>query len=248
MCASKKPWSTGVYFLSAGVERQLPRHASNTPVQVAAEETPDGHVFLAETLVRAGKIPEAVVHYERASLLYDDARERAAALAAAARLHVESGGVDAAVEAYSRVLAAQPGAHSPEAGDAHVLLAARRLAEGGRLDVLAAVAHLRKAARAAPSLAAAHVLLADGYRDLGRPDLAARALERATEYQPRDAGGLAQLAGTAAEINPSPWLQRASIRPGSSMDRRRASRVGLQLASRPRTSRIGRDATENMKR
>ena len=53
---------------------------------VAVEETPDGHVFLAETLVRVKRLREAVAHYERAAALYDDPRERAAALASAARL------------------------------------------------------------------------------------------------------------------------------------------------------------------
>ena len=46
------------------------------------------------------------------------------------------------------------------------------------------------------------------------------------------------------EINPSTWLQRASTRPISSMNPRRASRVGLQLSSRPKTSGIGRDLAE----
>ena len=49
---------------------------------------------------------------------------------------------------------------------------------------------------------------------------------------------------TGAEINPSTWLQRASTRPVSSMNPRRASRVDLQLSPRPRMSRIGRDAAE----
>ena len=39
------------------------------------------------------------------------------------------------------------------------------------------------------------------------------------------------------EINPSTWLQCASIRPVLSMNPRRASRVGLQPSSRPKRVR-----------
>ena len=46
-----------------------------------------------------------------------------------------------------------------------------------------------------------------------------------------------------AEINPSTW-QCASRRPVSSMNPRRASRLGLQLSSRPRMNGIGRDTAE----
>ena len=82
---------------------------------VAVEETPDGHVFLAETLVRVKRLREAVAHYERAAALYDDPRERAAALASAARLHVERGSVERAVSAYARVLKLGANATKPDA-------------------------------------------------------------------------------------------------------------------------------------
>ncbi|KAH8055577.1 hypothetical protein JL722_7914 [Aureococcus anophagefferens] len=112
----------------------------------AGAETPDGHVFLAETLVRVARVPDAIAHYERAAALYDDARERVAALASAARLHVERGSAAEAVAAYI-----------------------------------------------APTLAAAHLLLADGYRDLGLPEHAIESLRSVVKYRPRDAAGLSGL-------------------------------------------------------
>ena len=48
----------------------------------------------------------------------------------------------------------------------------------------------------------------------------------------------------SVETKGSTWLQRASARLVSPSIPRRASRVGLQLSPRPRTSRIGRDAAE----
>jgi tetratricopeptide (TPR) repeat protein len=47
---------------------------------VRADETADGRVFLADTLVRVGRAGDAVAHYQRAADLYDDEREKAAAL------------------------------------------------------------------------------------------------------------------------------------------------------------------------
>ena len=173
---------------------------------VAVEETPDGHVFLAETLVRVKRLREAVAHYERAAALYDDPRERAAALASAARLHVERGSVERAVSAYARVLKLGANATKPDAtraadaADAHVLLAARLLAGGTRRHVKAAAAHLRRAVARAPGLAAAHALLADAYRDLARPGPAAKALEKVVARRPRDAAALAALGGARLEL------------------------------------------------
>ena len=56
--------------------------------------------------------------------------------------------------------------------------------------------------------------------DLGKPKKVLEAIDR-------------------VEIKGSTWLQRASIRPLLTTIPRRASSVGLQLPSRPRTSKIG---------
>ena len=167
---------------------------------VDAEETPDGHVFLAETLVRVARVPDAIAHYERAAALYDDARERVAALASAARLHVERGSAAEAVAAYVRVLELDPGLRSPEVADAHVQLAAYSLGAGSRGGLYAAVGHLRRATEIAPTLAAAHLLLADGYRDLGLPEHAIESLRSVVKYRPRDAAGLSGLGAAHLEL------------------------------------------------
>ncbi|KAH8069989.1 hypothetical protein JL721_5532 [Aureococcus anophagefferens] len=122
---------------------------------VDAEETPDGHVFLAETLVRVARVPDAIAHYERAAALYDDARER---------------------------------------------LAAYSLGAGSRGGLYAAVGHLRRATEIAPTLAAAHLLLADGYRDLGLPEHAIESLRSVVKYRPRDAAGLSGLGAAHLEL------------------------------------------------
>ncbi|KAH8086251.1 hypothetical protein JL720_7456 [Aureococcus anophagefferens] len=136
---------------------------------VDAEETPDGHVFLAETLVRVARVPDAIAHYERAAALYDDARERL-----------------------------DPGLRSPEVADAHVQLAAYSLGAGSRGGL-----YDRRpppATEIALTLAAAHLLLADGYRDLGLPEHAIESLRSVVKYRPRDAAGLSGLGAAHLEL------------------------------------------------
>ncbi|KAH8051666.1 hypothetical protein JL720_15050 [Aureococcus anophagefferens] len=132
-----------------------------------------------------------------ASPLFSTATRRRAS---AARLHVERGSAAEAVAAYVRVLELDPGLRSPEVADAHVQLAAYSLGAGSRGGLYAAVGHLRRATEIAPTLAAAHLLLADGYRDLGLPEHAIESLRSVVKYRPRDAAGLSGLGAAHLEL------------------------------------------------
>ncbi|KAH8047113.1 hypothetical protein JL722_13270 [Aureococcus anophagefferens] len=161
---------------------------------VDAEETPDGHVFLAETLVRVARVPDAIAHYERAAALYDDARERVAALAGRGSI---AGAQRRGRRAHVRVLELDPGLRSPEVADAHVQLAAYSLGAGSRGGLYAPATS--GATEIAPTLAA-HLLLADGYRDLGLPEHAIESLRSVVKYRPRDAAGLSGLGAAHLEL------------------------------------------------
>ena len=73
-------------------------------MQVNAEETADGHVFLAETLVRSGRHEDAVRSFKRAAALYSDgSSDKVAAWAHVGKLQAELGRTQLSLDAYRKV-------------------------------------------------------------------------------------------------------------------------------------------------
>mmetsp|Transcript_2352 Transcript_2352/g.3304 ORF Transcript_2352/g.3304 Transcript_2352/m.3304 type:complete len:576 (+) Transcript_2352:40-1767(+) len=157
---------------------------------VNAEETADGHVYLAETLVRVDRTEEAIRHYSRATEMYSDDQEKVASLVNIGKLQAELGRPEMAVQSYQMVLDLQPGVETPEIADAHLQVAVSLL-ESQRYEE--AVTHLETATSIVPTLAPAHLLLANAYRDMGLPEKAIARYKKVIKYRPRDTAGLSAL-------------------------------------------------------
>mmetsp|Transcript_37039 Transcript_37039/g.99870 ORF Transcript_37039/g.99870 Transcript_37039/m.99870 type:complete len:558 (-) Transcript_37039:5-1678(-) len=164
---------------------------------VNAEETADGHVFLAETLVRVSRAEDAIKHYKRAVDMYSDEREKMSALVSIGKLQTDIGRLDLAVLSYREVLDMQPGVETPEIADAHMQVAISLLDSQQYHE---AVTHLETATAIVPTLAAAHLLLANSFRDMGQPEKAIARYKKVIKYRPRDFNGLSAMGFTHHEL------------------------------------------------
>mmetsp|Transcript_37029 Transcript_37029/g.99845 ORF Transcript_37029/g.99845 Transcript_37029/m.99845 type:complete len:132 (-) Transcript_37029:369-764(-) len=97
--------------------------------------------------------------------MYSDEREKMSALVSIGKLQTDIGRLDLAVLSYREVLDMQPGVETPEIADAHMQVAISLLDSQQYHE---AVTHLETATAIVPTLAAAHLLLANSFRDMVR--------------------------------------------------------------------------------
>lgn len=166
---------------------------------LTVEETPDGHLHLADSLARLSRPDEAVQHYHRAVDLYTNDKDKIETLVTIGKLHSSLGRADLALQSYGEVLKLQPETETPEVADAHYRVAVSLLDTNAH-KYSEAIAHLEAATSISPTLASAHLLLANCLRHAGHPEKALTRYKKAIKYRPRDFQGLLAMASTHHEL------------------------------------------------
>eukprot|EP00636_Phaeomonas_parva_P014656 CAMPEP_0118880728 /NCGR_PEP_ID=MMETSP1163-20130328/20248_1 /TAXON_ID=124430 /ORGANISM="Phaeomonas parva, Strain CCMP2877" /LENGTH=647 /DNA_ID=CAMNT_0006817245 /DNA_START=138 /DNA_END=2081 /DNA_ORIENTATION=- len=162
---------------------------------VALEETPEGHLYLAETLAHPdlNRVHEAIRHYTRAAELFDDEDERVGIWKSVGKLYNDIDRPDLAADSYQRVLDSYADGDPTDLAEANLQLGLSLL-DGYRFRE--AVEHLGAVTALKPTNGLAQLSIADTQRDLGNAEAAVQRYRRVMKHRPRDFTALTGLAFT----------------------------------------------------
>jgi tetratricopeptide (TPR) repeat protein len=146
-------------------------------------ENPQAHIFMANTLIRQGKVGEAVPHFAEAVRIVPSEPYN---LTDYAHALLDSGKVDEAAARLEGALTLLP-----KFADAHYFLGLARVKQGRNAE---AVGHLEKSLANDPKLLGAHLHLGSAFAAQGQWTMAISHLQKWLLVDPRSVEGLTKLA------------------------------------------------------